>query len=166
MKPQHSKRKHSKFSASGAERWFKCPASVELSEGIPDKDNKWSIEGTRGHEVLDATLRALVTGKPIPWFKPPYTREMTTLAMSAAKFVLAVKREHPRSKVLNETRISLPFIHPDMFGTFDIALIEHFGTLHVFDYKFGRHRVSPRKNLQMISTRWDLPPATIGISNV
>ncbi len=148
---QHNERKHSKFSASGAERWFKCPGSVQLSEGIPDRDNKWSIEGTRGHEVLEATLRAMLAGEPIPRFKPPYTREMATLAKEAAKFVLAVLRSsQPYSKVISETRIGLPFINKEMFGTFDIAVIEHFGTLHVFDYKFGRHLVSPRRNLQMI----------------
>ncbi len=37
-----------------------------------------------------------------------------------------------------------------MFGTFDGAVLDHFGTLHVFDFKYGTHVVSPKFNLQMI----------------
>ncbi len=38
-----------------------------------------------------------------------------------------------------------------MFGTFDGAVLDHFGTLHVFDFKYGAgHAVSPKENLQMI----------------
>ena len=38
-----------------------------------------------------------------------------------------------------------------MFGTFDGAVVDLFGTLHVFDYKYGAGvPVSVRENLQMI----------------
>lgn len=38
-----------------------------------------------------------------------------------------------------------------MFGTFDAAVVDHFGTLHVMDYKYGMGLVSPKENLQMVS---------------
>lgn len=155
----HSTRKHSKFSASGSERWFNCPGSVELSEGLPDKDSVWSKEGTKAHEVLEETMLAAKSvgshrighvrfGKHIP-------KEMVGHAMSAANFILGRHAKAPGSELLVETRISLEFIHPEAFGTFDGAVVDHFGTLDVFDYKYGAgHSVSPgtvkTPNLQMV----------------
>ena len=148
MKPQHSERKHSKFSASGSERWFNCPGSVELSEGMPDKKSVYSIEGEQGHEVLETTTRAMLLGK-LPQFPANTPRAMVQHARNAAEFIIGRHKKAPGSEVLVETRIHLGFIHPDMFGTFDSAVVHHFGTLDVFDYKYGLHTVSPKNNLQM-----------------
>lgn len=151
----HHVRAHSKFSASGAERWFNCPGSVALSEGLPDKSSPWALEGTQAHEVLETVMtRAIAAGatrvadnyvdQTTPW-------EMQRHAIHAANFVLGLHARTPDSEVLVETRIYLDFIHPEMFGTFDGAVIDFFGTLHVFDYKYGAgHFVSPTENLQMI----------------
>jgi len=69
----------------------------------------------------------------------------------AAEFILDLYRKHPGSEVLVEDRIYLDFIHPEMFGTFDSAIVDYFGTLHVFDFKYGAgHPVSVQENLQMI----------------
>ena len=57
MQSNHGARAHSKFSASGAERWFCCPGSVSLSEGLPDKETIYSKEGTEAHEVLERLLK-------------------------------------------------------------------------------------------------------------
>ncbi len=146
----HAERKHSKFSASGAERWFNCPGSVELSEGLPDKDSVWSLEGTKAHEVLEATLLSMLKGGREFHFPPGTPADMGRHAFQAASFILGLAKKHPHSEVLVETRIHLPFIHPAMFGTFDGAVVDYFGTLHVFDYKYGITVVSPTKNLQMI----------------
>lgn len=152
----HHLRKHSKFSASGAERWINCPGSVQLSEGLPDKSSPWAEEGTRAHELLEITLKdALTAGRvesnPFSAVAPGhrFTMEMIQYARDAADFILRIASPH--SEVLVETRIVLDFIHPEMFGTFDAAVVDHFGTLHVFDYKYGAGRfVSPKGNLQMI----------------
>lgn len=149
---KHAERKHSKFSASGAERWFNCPGSVELSEGLPDKDSVWSIEGTQAHEVLEALMRASIAGTdgPIRLAKP-VPAAMIAHGTHARDFILRLHAKTKRSEVMIETRIHLSFIHPEMFGTFDGAVLDHFGTLHVFDYKYGAgHAVSPVQNLQMI----------------
>lgn len=151
----HGERKHSKFSASGAERWFNCSASVELSEGMPSRDSVWSIEGTKAHEVLEEVLRALIEhrGREARVGKqdPTIPAEMQRHAIDAANFIMRLHRLHSHSEIMVETRIYLDFIHPEMFGTFDGAVVDYFGTLHVFDYKYGKgYAVSPRKNLQMI----------------
>ncbi len=152
----HKERAHSKFSASGADRWFNCPGSVELSEGLPDKSNPWSLEGVAAHEVLEALMRIDLSGidgatieesKHVLAGKPP---EMIQHGGRAANFMLGLHYSTPDSEIMVETRVYLDFIHPEMFGTFDGAVVDHFGTLHVFDYKYGMTPVSPQQNLQMI----------------
>lgn len=150
---KHSERAHSKYSASGAERWFECAGSVELSEGIPDKPSKWAEEGTRAHELLEKFLKMLISGGFIvrPRSTPDYPEEMILYAEKTARFIYDLYKRTPGSEILVETKIYLDFINPAMFGTFDGAVIDHFGTLHVFDFKYGAGvTVSPRSNLQMI----------------
>lgn len=152
-KGHHEERAHSKFSASGAERWFNCSGSVALSEGIPSKQNAWSIEGTQAHEVLEGLMlhrlgrKDELKGKSGPSAPSP---EMLALGSRAADFIIGVHKRLPGSEIMVETRIHLEFIHPEMFGTFDGAVVDPFGTLHVFDYKYGKSPVSPKENLQMI----------------
>lgn len=148
---QHSERKHSKFSASGSERWFNCPGSVALSEGLPDKESVWAKEGTKAHEILEEYMQLILTGAYGIKFDPKIPVEMVQHARDAGDFILSLHKKIELSEVQVETRIHLPFIHPEMFGTFDGAVIDYFGTLHVFDYKYGAGvAVSPKENLQMI----------------
>lgn len=145
----HKERKHSKFSASGAERWMACPGSVALSEGLPDKSNKWAEEGTKAHEMLETVLNAYLTNKPLKFNE--LNLEMFGHVNSSAQFLFGLHRSILNAELLVETRIHLDFIHPEMFGTFDSAIVDHFGVLHVFDFKYGAgHGVSPKDNLQMI----------------
>lgn len=136
-------RAHSKLSASGAERWFQCPGSVHLSEGLPDKGSSWAREGTEAHKVLEELLKRGRSNSR--------NKEMLDHAMNAARFIKKLFLSYKDAEFLTEEKVHLSFIHPEMFGTFDSAVIDYFGTLHVFDYKYGAgHPVSPTKNLQMI----------------
>lgn len=150
----HKERAHSKFSASGAERWFNCSASVEASEGMPDKPNEWSIEGTKAHELLEEIMLVMIRNGLTKVFYPQVSKaippEMVVHATNAANFILGIGAKN-KAEVLVETRVYLDFIDPDMFGTFDGAVLDHFGTLHVFDFKYGQgHSVRAEENLQMI----------------
>lgn len=94
--------------------------------------------------ILDQTEadRAFLVNAPIT---------MRLHAEHAARFILNIAEKCETKDVLVETRIFLDFIHPEMFGTFDGAVLDFFGTLHVFDYKYGAGTfVSPKENLQMI----------------
>ncbi len=152
---KHGTRAHSKFSASGSERWFNCPGSVALSEGLPDKSNAWSVEGTQAHEVLESILRIELSGNDgsdIEERGPIIDRaplDMQGHCQRAANFILKLGAKTD-SEILVESRVYLDFIHPEMFGTLDSAVLDHFGTLHVLDYKYGVGHVSPKENLQMI----------------
>lgn len=145
-------RAHSKFSASGAERWFRCPGSVTLSEGRPDKPSVWAEEGTKAHGVLETILKAAVAKEYVDkLWASKVSKEMWHHGATAANFICRVRNGAPHADLMVESRVYLDFIHPEMFGTLDSAVIDHFGTLHVFDYKYGAgHAVSPRENLQMI----------------
>lgn len=152
----HSERAHSKFSASGAERWFNCPGSVQIQEGLPDKNSVYSIDGTKAHEVLEKTFEVLL-GELTPGAFGKYLNgfniknEMKYYANRAANFILTLQKQLSGAELLVESRVYLDFIHPEMFGTLDSAIVEHFGTLHVLDYKYGQgKKVSPKENLQMI----------------
>ncbi len=152
----HEGRKHSKWPASGAERWTECYGSVSLSEGIPDRPNKYSEAGTIAHEVLEALGRIELSGydgaeiEENKSIVKKVTPEELKVISSVSQFMFDLHYKNPRSEFLIETRINLDFIHPEMFGTFDGAVIDHFGTLHIFDFKWGVSPVSPKRNLQLI----------------
>ena len=146
-------RAHSKYSASGAERWLNCSAAVALAEGLPDVDTEASLRGTLAHKVLERIMLLLLAGELVSFrmFKTwkGVDRAMYEDALNAANFILGIGKDL-QAEVRVETRVYLKFIHPEMFGTFDGAVIDYFATLHVFDFKYCTHLVSPRKNMQML----------------
>lgn len=148
-------RAHSKFSASGAERWFNCQGSVALSEGLPDKSSVWAIEGTLAHYWLEQYLRHLLSINGKDWrhmiWESGLPSEMIAHVKESGEFIYQLYKKTPDAIAKVETRIYLNFIHPEAFGTFDSAVVDYFGTLHVFDFKYGAgHQVRPKENLQMI----------------
>ena len=135
-------KKHATFSASGSKRWLSCPASVKLEEQAPEQDESpWAVEGTRAHDFLETWLNKLKTNSfampPVELIKD---REMFKAVKIAAEWVLENwNREY--EELLIEEKVSLDFIRDDMFGTCDIALVDEFGILKVFDYKHGAGQI-------------------------
>lgn len=77
--------------------------------------------------------------------------EMRRHVTNAANFILGLHAKTPGSELQIESRVYLDWIHPEMFGTLDSAVLDYFGTLHILDFKYGAgHAVSPKKNLQMV----------------
>lgn len=152
----HETRAHSKFSASGSERWLNCAASVELEEASPPSaDNPWSIEGTKAHEVLEILFKMHLNDAfkflIMEVEKSGGIHQMIIHAKTMIDYVLEIKEGLQDPELLIEERVHNNEIHPEMFGKVDTALVETFGTLHVFDYKYGQgHVVNPVKNTQMI----------------
>lgn len=133
---------HSELSASGAERWALCPGSVRLCRDIPPApENKWAVEGTEAHSVMETWLK---TGKE-PMNAPEEMR------YHVSKMVGFVTSEMELGgDLFIEARVKLPEeIGPDMFGTVDAAIVEPFGRLHIIDLKYGVSPVSAERNLQL-----------------
>lgn len=151
----HTERKHAKYSASSMERLEACPASAEASEGIPDKSNPWSIEGTEAHDVLEQILTVSRAAGAHRIFYPKFSsgtdKTMIHHATHAANFILGIWGKAPGSTLLVEDKVDLEFIHPDTGGSLDSSVVEEFGVLDVFDYKYGVKMVSPVQNLQMLT---------------
>jgi hypothetical protein len=150
-KVRAEEKSHAKFSPSASGRWIACPGSVKASEGIPSEDSAASVEGTQGHECLETLLTAgphkqLATEA---FLRKTYPAEMVTHAAAAAQ---AIWKMLPKgATLLAETKARCTHIHPEFHGTADAVIIEDFGTLYVFDYKYGRHPVEVKENTQLIS---------------
>lgn len=56
---------HARKSPSSAHRWIHCPASIKLSEGIPDKPSEYAEAGRLAHSIaeLKARKRFMVLNK-------------------------------------------------------------------------------------------------------
>lgn len=139
-------KKHSKYAASSSERWLGCPGSVTLCESAPPQvSSQYADEGTKAHDLAEKMLR---DDKTI--VIEDYDKEMLDHAYSYAKYVRKLQKETHGTLVI-ETKISLDFIYPEMFGTVDAAIIDHFNTLHVIDFKYGQgYAVEAEENTQLM----------------
>lgn len=131
-------KKHSKYSASGAEIWLSCPGSVKLSEGQPNISSKYAEEGTKAHSLLELTLKNTITNgkKSKLKIKESFPVDMKLAVKTATDFILD-HWDESTEELLIEKKVSLEFIHEGMFGTVDVGVVEHFGKLQVWDYKHG-----------------------------
>ena len=163
----HKQRAHSKFSASGSERWLNCAASVALEEkSKPSVDTVWSTEGTAAHEVHETVLKI--------WSNPAFDMDgpasirtalsrspnpMVQHAVKSSEIIMKLAGELVEPELLIEQRLINSDLNDEfgltgedaIFGTGDAILVEEYGTLHIIDYKYGEgHIVDPKENTQMI----------------
>ena len=139
-------KKHSKYAASSSERWLNCSGSVTLCELAPPQvSSQYADEGTKAHDLAEKMLRYDKN-----FVFSDYSTEMIDYAFSYVKYVRQLQKETHGSLMI-ETKVSLDFIHPDMFGTLDAAIIDHFNTLHIIDFKYGQgYAVEAENNTQLM----------------
>lgn len=139
---------HSKLGASSAKRWINCPGSVDLiSKCPPLPTSPYAAEGTAAHALCERVLK----NKPGPaarWYigresevegfpkEFKITEEMADHCQEYVDHVRNVMNEL-KGELLIEHRFHLKHIHPDFFGTCDAVVMQPFGELHVFDFKYG-----------------------------
>jgi len=132
---QTTPKKHAKYSASGAKRWLCCPGSVALSLRAPKQvESSYALEGTLAHEALEDIL---LHKSPIEELELMYSKETLEHVTEAAKYVFDLLPMNTELEFLVEQKVDLSFVYPETFGTVDVAIVELFGTLTVFDYKHG-----------------------------
>lgn len=165
----HKERSHAVLSASGAERWINCTPSARLSEQYgQDTDTEAAREGTFAHEFSE--LRISYT---LGWIdESEYIKSRGDMVASGyyqgdqdkfdemaeyvERYVSAVTRAaqlaslmDSRSVVLLEERLDYSHVVPEGFGTGDAVIVSPL-SIEVIDLKFGRGKVSPTMNPQLL----------------
>lgn len=129
---------HAKLGASTSSIWINCPGAPMLWDKAPPKvESAYATEGTNAHDVLEKWLNAYKKGEEFPVHQ--YDRALIKALKVCVDEVKKLWRPGDRAELVIEKRVDLSnLIAPQMFGTVDVGVIDHFGTLTVIDYKHGR----------------------------
>lgn len=152
---------HAKLGASNAHRWLNCPGSVSAEDGIPNTSSPFADEGTRAHELAEATLgMAHLPPDEVEmkdWAKYAHAKSNEFLDLYEDQEMAEYVRmyvEHVNALAADadaidiEMRVSYGDWVPGGFGTAD-AIIVKGGTIHICDLKYGMGvRVDAEENPQ------------------
>ncbi len=141
----HASRSHKKFAASAAERWWNCPGSIRLCDGVEEKPSPYAEEGTRAHEWLELKL----VGGSVPKHEP--TDEMLDAIDVFKAEVKAIPPGHWRQIVEKQVVVKGTAAGDDIGGTADFAVYrEDLRKLWLIDFKFGAGvAVEAKGNIQL-----------------
>lgn len=145
LKKEHTNRQHAIFSASGADKWLNCPASLLMEQGYPNTSSEASKEGTLAHETAE---NCLTTGKHPKSFTD--NLDMIRHVQSYIDYVQEIAGID--NEILTECRVSYAdsIDAPDGFGTCDNIIYDKTNhILHIIDFKYGYGEVSPKGNNQL-----------------
>lgn len=136
---------HSPTGASSRSRWAKCPGSIRLGKGQPNKSSVPAEEGTAAHEVVGLAMKRAFS-KNIP------TRDVIKGVFEAitvySDYVESIKADHP---IHIEHSFDMGSIFPDLYGTADTVIFDKVTQiLHVIDYKHGEGLVVEVKNNEQL----------------
>lgn len=158
----HKERAHAKLSASGASRWATCPGSVQMEDGIPDRESIYAQEGTLAHEMSELKLKHYLDPKgfgkrklnaAIKKLKEKelYQAEMDSYTDTYVDFIKEKALSFPSNPYIEiEKRVDFSRWVDGGFGTCDCVLI-HGSTLSIIDLKYGKGvPVSSEQNEQLI----------------
>lgn len=132
---------HAVYSASGSERWLKCPASIELcKKAPPQRESVYAAEGTKAHACFEFLLKnrgQLKIAKKVAR-RNFMDDEMVGHAVDAVEWILEQVGDDESAEVLCETKVDSSFFTCDgQFGTLDATIVREFDRLTVIDYKYG-----------------------------
>lgn len=158
----HKERAHAKLSASGASRWATCPGSVQMEDGIPDKESVYAQEGTLAHEMSELKIKHYLDPKGFGKRKlnaaikklkenELYQAEMDSYTDTYVDFIKEKALSFPSNPYIEiEKRVDFSRWVDGGFGTCDCVLI-HGSTLSIIDLKYGKGvPVSAEQNEQLI----------------
>lgn len=136
----HSERAHSPIGASSSKRWFECPASIPLSEGVEQTTSVYAEEGTAAHELAEYCLKEELDAIHGIGLEFNGFRVDMEMAEAVQVYLDAVRdRVSGNSEVMVEERFTIDWIDPELFGTNDCLIIDHVeGKITIMDYKHGR----------------------------
>jgi hypothetical protein len=140
--------KHAKLSASSSSRWLSCPASIKMSENIPQKPSSiYANEGSIAHELAEVCLKDSSLSphdyvgdiqKLDNGFEMEITTEMASYVNEYVNYVW--KLSDIGSPILKiEQRVNFNYWVPGGFGTSDAIIIDkNAGVIHIVDLKYGK----------------------------
>jgi len=137
---------HSRFGASGADRWIECPGSVKAQEGMPNETTIYAAEGTAGHEVaamcfVDGHDADTFVGRSIAVRDYPERIEITEEIADAVQVFVDVVRDDKDKrggKLVVERRFHLDFLDAECFGTTDVGRLGMDNIAVIYDLKLGK----------------------------
>ncbi len=140
--------KHSNVGASSAERWWNCPGSVQLVEGVPEQESSiYADTGTAAHYVGE---KCLISGEDADeWIGEEidtgnrFIKVTEAMAEAVQVYLDTVRNDMKKygvdeSGLKVEQKFHLDHIDQDAFGTNDANIIVPFTKLIVYDYKNGQ----------------------------
>lgn len=133
----HSDRAHSDLGASSSKRWFECPGSVPLSEGIESKESVYAAEGTAAHELAERCLLADMDAEESIGITINDFEVNQEMADAVQVYLDYIRSKSKDQDVYVEERFYLDHIDSELFGTNDCSFIEPFKSLTIVDYKHG-----------------------------
>lgn len=141
---------HARLAPSSAHIWAACPGSVVMQERYPEtEESPDARDGTAAHWYVAEVLSGREPG-PVAPNGVPITAEMVDCAQGLLVDVRDTLAAHPGASLRIETRVHMPIVSADNWGTPDVVLIDHAQRfVAVWDYKFGHRFVTPARNLQL-----------------
>ncbi len=153
---------HSRIGGSGCHRWINCPGSVRLSQGIEEETSPAAAEGIAAHFLAEWVLKhelpvvdSLLVGDLEKC--RPYKDKAKEMAEHVQIYVDTVRNDSSprRGSIYIETKFSLNWLHPDMFGTNDASIRKTdpsalYQKLIIYDLKYGYNIVEPENNEQLM----------------
>lgn len=138
--------KHAVLSPSASHRWLVCPGSVEANRNRPFETNKYSIEGTSAHTLLEVCLilddepegyKGVILEKDLF----PVDDDMINGVGYALDWVRGYMANNPTAKLFIEYSVNYDVaIGTDAktgFGTADVIIDNRPKEIVAFDYKHG-----------------------------
>ena len=128
---------HAKLSASGSERWLRCPGSVKAEEGIKESFSVFAAEGTAAHELAELCLTT--NNQPEHYVGQLFSgfavdAEMAEHVQTYIDYVKQFNGEH-----FYEVRVDFSPWVPEGFGTSDAIVIDSAKrVMHIIDLKYGK----------------------------
>lgn len=125
---------HSRFGASAAHRWMRCPGSISATEGMPNVSSPAALEGTLLHEaaalVLEGKVRLMDLATDARFLLDEEQIDVVR------QYVDLVNAENTGDGLLIETRVKIPSF-AEFTGTAD-AIIYGDDWIKLVDLKGGR----------------------------
>ena len=152
---------HSPIGASSCERWWNCPGSVKLMEGLPSQPGTiYSATGTIAHGLGERVLLNKFDPSDeigISYVEDGFEVEVTEEMVEAVQVYIDTITDYVDAYGLDwatdvkvEVKFGLTHIDPQAFGTCDASISILGKRLIVVDYKHGRgYAVEVENNYQL-----------------